>query len=254
LFEEARNDNLEQLLARQLILHEFKTAYNVPESLLDKDVDERIREIIRSDYGDRMTSTKTLQAQGTTQEKFRQRIREEFIVGALRQKNISAELIISPHKIESYYLAHRDDFKLEDQVKLKMIVRTNAPESKRMAEAQEILTKLGDSTSFDEMAAVYNQETHPLSDDKEGWVDKTLLRKELSDVAFSLKPGEHSSVIQPEGAPCYILFVQDKRPAHFRPLSEVRDQIEQTLQLEERKRLEKQWIDRLKKKTFVRYF
>jgi peptidyl-prolyl cis-trans isomerase SurA len=248
--EQARSDNLEQLLARQLILHEFRTAYNVPESLLDKDVDERIREIIRTDYGDRMTFTKTLQAQGTTQEKYRQKIREEFIVGALRQKNVASEIIISPHKVESYYLAHQEDYKVGDQVKLKMIVITNAPKARAMAE--EIVTKLNEGASFTEMAAVYSQGSQQLGDN--GWVDKSFLRKELTDVAFSLKAGEHSGIVQPEGAPIYIMLVEDKRSSHFKSLGEVRDEIEKNLMLGERNRLEKQWIERLKKKTFVRYF
>jgi len=34
----------------------------------------------------------------------------------------------------------------------------------------------------------------------------------------------------------------------------VRDQIEKDLLTQEQSRLEKQWIERLKKKTFVRYF
>jgi hypothetical protein len=37
-------------------------------------------------------------------------------------------------------------------------------------------------------------------------------------------------------------------------LSEVRDEIERAMLTEERARLQKQWIDRLRKKTFIRYF
>jgi hypothetical protein len=52
----------------------------------------------------------------------------------------------------------------------------------------------------------------------------------------------------------YLMLVEDKHPAHLKPLAEVRDEIEKDLVAEERSRLEKQWIDRLRKKTFVRYF
>ncbi len=251
---DAQKDGLEQLLARQLILHEFKTAYNVPESLLDKDVEERIREIIHSDYGNRMTLTKTLQEKGITYEKFRQQIREQFILGALRQKNISSEIIISPHKVDTYYLAHRDEFKVEDEVKLRMIVLNksgdpDAPPAKKLAE--EILAKLNEGAAFSEMAAVYSQGSQRAGD--WGWVEKSVLRKELADVAFSLKPGDRSGVIETPDS-CYLMLVEDTRPAHFKALAEVRDQIEKNLLLEERNRLEKQWIERLKKKTFFRYF
>ena len=48
--------------------------------------------------------------------------------------------------------------------------------------------------------------------------------------------------------------VEEARVAHVKALAEVRDEIEKNLVLSERERIEKQWIEKLKKKTFVRYF
>jgi hypothetical protein len=42
--------------------------------------------------------------------------------------------------------------------------------------------------------------------------------------------------------------------AHVKPLSEVRDSIEKELRAAEQTRLQKQWIDSLKRKTFIAYF
>src|SRR5690349_13788600 len=101
------SNNLDHLVNNQLILQEFKT-YNVPETILDKDVDKHMQEVIQKDfYGDRTKMVKTLQAQGTTLEQWRRQTRERFIEMALRQKNIGSEIIISPHKVEAYYLAHK---------------------------------------------------------------------------------------------------------------------------------------------------
>jgi parvulin-like peptidyl-prolyl isomerase len=79
------------------------------------------------------------------------------------------------------------------------------------------------------------------------------LRPELADAAFKLKSGQLSDVIDTPEA-CYVMLVEDARISHTKTLPEVRDQIEKNLLLEERNRLEKQWIDKLKKKTFFRYF
>jgi parvulin-like peptidyl-prolyl isomerase len=250
--QEADSENLEKLLANELILHDFKTAgYNLPESYIDEAVQDRIK----SRFGDRMTATRTLQARGITYEKFREQIRDQIIIQAMREKNISSSIIISPHKVEAFYLAHRDEpeFKMEDQVKLRMIVRnrsydTNAPDAHKMAE--EIENKLKEGTSFAEMAKVYSQGWQKNQGD---WVERSVLRKELADVAFSLKPGQRSEIIETPDA-CYIMLVEDTRSAHYKPLAEVRDQIEKSLILQEQKRLEKQWIGRLRKKTFVQYF
>ncbi len=250
---EADKENLDKLLANELILHEFQVAgYNLPESLIDDAVQERIH----SQFGDRATATKTLQARGITYEKFRQQIRERIIIQAMREKNISSGIIISPHKVETYYLAHRDDFKVEDEVKLRMIVLnrtsdTNAPDTKELA--NEILRKLEEGASFTEMAKVYSQGSQRNQGGDWDWVERSVLRKELADVAFALKPGQRSGVIETPEA-YYLMLVEDSKPAHRKPLIEVRDQIEHTLMLEEQKRLEKQWIDRLRKKTFVRTF
>jgi hypothetical protein len=52
----------------------------------------------------------------------------------------------------------------------------------------------------------------------------------------------------------YLMLVEDKHAQRFKTLTEVREQIEKDLLAQERNRLEKQWVDKLKKKTFVRVF
>ena len=64
-----------------------------------------------------------------------------------------------------------------------------------------------------------------------------------------------SSPIQgPDPQEFRLMLVEDKRAARTKLLSEVRDQIEKELTIQERARLHKQWIERLKAKAFVRYF
>lgn len=245
--------NREQLVERQLILHEFETAgYNLPESIIDQQLDD----YIKSKYGDRVTLTKTLQQEGITFEKFRQQYRDRFIVEEMRYKNINKEIIISPHKIEAYYLDHKNDFKEEDKVKLRMIVLTNAPDTdttKTRKLAEEILGRLNSGASFGEMASIYSQGSQQKEQGDWGWIDRSVLRKELGDVAFTLKPGERSGVIETPGA-FYIMLVEDKHLAHVKDLSEVRDDIEKILLEKERERLQQQWIDKLRKKTFISVF
>ena len=250
---EALNENLESLLERQLILRDFKAGgYNLPETIIDDAVQEEIRER----YGGREKLTRTLQAQGKTYEKFRQDIRDSFIIRALTGKNISQEIIVSPHRIESYYLAHKDNYKLDDEVKLRMIVLNKSDETDTASArklAGEIRAKIKDGAAFAEMATVYSQGSQRSQGGDWGWVERSVLRKELADVAFSLKAGELSDVIE-VGNAVYLMLVEDKRAAHFKSLSEVRDEVEKTLVTEERERLQKQRLDRLRKKTFVRYF
>jgi parvulin-like peptidyl-prolyl isomerase len=251
--DSALNDGLEQLVERQLILHSFDTeGYRLPDTVVDELVQERIRD----KFGDRITLMKTLQAQGMTFEKFRQDVRDQYIVAALRNKNISPEkIIISPYKVETYYLAHQDDFKVEDEIKLRMIVlnKTSGNDTNTASLAREILAKIKQGATFQEMASVYSQGSQRSQGGDWGWIERSVLRKELADTAFKLKSGQVSGVIETPEA-CYLMLVEQTRPAHVKPLSEVRDDVEATLLTQEQKQLEQKWIEQLKKKAFIRLF
>ena len=251
--QQMRSEKIEDLVERKLILAEFKTAgYMLPESFIEDAIRDKIK---KNFYGDRVRLTKTLQAEGITFDTFRQQERENIIVAAMREKNISNEkILISPTKIENYYGDHKNDYKVEDQVKLRMIVINQAPgaepgTAKKIA--QEVLTKIESGVPFAEMATIYTSGSQRSEGGDRGWKDRSYFKPELSQVAFSLKPGQHSGVVeQPEA--CYLLLVEDVRLAHVRELAEVRSEVEETLKVQERNRLHKKWVERLKAKSFVR--
>lgn len=250
---ETLNDALEDLVQRQLVLQEFKgSGFSLPENIVEEGVQERVHQR----FGDRATLTKTLQAEHMTYEAFRQQVKEQIIIDAMRGKYVSSGVIISPRKIETYYGAHQDEFKQEDQIKLRMIVLDSAaaatPEARKKL-GEEILSKIKEGATFSEMAAIYSTGSQRNQGGDWGWVQRSVLRQELAETAFSLKPGQQSGVIETADA-CYLMQVEEIRATHIKPLSEVRDEIEKTLQTQERSKVQKDWIDRLKKKIFVRYF
>jgi peptidyl-prolyl cis-trans isomerase SurA len=247
---DARRDGLETLIENQLILHEFDTKYN---ALPDSVVDELVQERIKDRFGDRITFIKTIQGQGETYEKFRQDVRDQYIISQLRYKNLSDEkIIISPYKIQLYYLQHQDDFKVGDQVKIRMIVltKTSDDDPATRQQADEILGKIKKGQSFDQLAAQYSQDQQQRGND---WIETSVLRQELADAATSLKPGQTSGVIE-TSQNCYILRLDDRRPAHVKPLSDVRGTIEATLRTQEQNDAQQRWIESLKKKAFIQLF
>ena len=249
---EALDNSLEILVERQLILHEFEVKYT---KLPDSVVDELVQDQIREQFGDRVTAMKSLQAQGMTYEQFRGDIRDRYIESQLRNLNISRQIVISPYKVETYYLAHQDDFKVEDEIKLRMIVlnKTSSDDTNTPGLAREILSQIKSGATFQQMASVYSQGSQQKQGGDWGWVGRSVLRKELAEVAFTLKPGQVSDVVETPEA-CYLMLVEQTRPAHVRPLSEIREEIDKSLRTQEQARVQKQWIDSLKKNTFIQVF
>jgi peptidyl-prolyl cis-trans isomerase SurA len=251
---QAQRDGLEQLIERKLILHEFKTAgYNLPDSVVEEEIQKRIRERFG---GDRVALAHTLQSEGLTMEAWREQIREEYIISAMRARQGIRNIIISPYKIEKYYAEHLDEFKLGDQVKLRtLMLDARAMPRAGMAKelARELLKQIEGGASFADLARIYSQDSFREKGGDRGWIERDALRKELSDVAFSLKPGEHSGVID-LGGTVWLLEVEAVRKNYIRTLPEVRDEIEARLKAQEQARLQKQWINRLRKKSYIQYY
>ena len=251
---ELRNNTVELLIERLLILDDFNTNpnYKLPESY----VEEVLRRRIRDKFGDRARMIKTLEQQGVKLETFRQRIKDDIIVNAMEFKNVGSAIVISPYKIETEYEQHLDDMKVDDEVKLRMIFLANKADRDAQAtkkEAENILAKIKAGASFAEMATINSDDVYKADGGLRPAEDRQTLREDLAKVAFSLKPGELSEVLEvAEGF--YIMKVEEFHPAHTKALSEVRGEIEKKLEGEQRQRLRKQLIDRLKAKAFIRLF
>lgn len=248
---EAQRQGTERLIDRQLILQDFASqSFNLPDEIIE----DNVRREIRERFGDRLTLIKTLQERGKTYESFRQDVKDQFIEAIMRNRNVPRDILISPFRIEEYYRTNAAKYEVKDQVKLRMIVLEKARQAGDVQRlAREIITKLDEGASFAEMAAVYSDGSQAREGGSWGWVERNVLREDLSEIAFNLRPGQHSGVIEkPEGV--YLMLVEENRAAHLKPIEDVRDEIERTLQLQERERLQKQWLDRLRRKSFVRYF
>ena len=245
---------VERLVTSKLILADFKAqGYQLPEVY----VEDHIKNQIEEEFGDTVTFVKVLKERGQTREQFRQERKDRLIVEMLQRHTVNAQkIVISPTRIENHYRENLKDYQLGDQVKLWMIsINQPAGTPKGMARkiADEVHAKIRDGAPFAQMATVYSDGSARSTGGDRGWVDRNFLNKELSEAAFSLKPGELSPVIELSGG-AYILYVEDVRISYTRPLAEVQGEIETLLRGQEQERLIKKWIDRLKQKNFVRYF
>lgn len=260
-FEQRRQaimrDGLDQLVERELILHEFKTAgYNLPESIIDDVVASRVKE----EFGDRLTLTKTLHLRNQTYESFRKDERDAFVLAQMTIRNINQNLVISPKKIEKFYAENQEKYRIGDRAKVRMILidksRHALGEPKKIAD--EVRAKAAAGADFGKLADEFSDDARRFKGGlrgEQGWVENkdSDLRKELRDFAFAAKDGDLSPVIETEGA-VFLVKVEGREQARVRPLTEVRNDVEATLKGAERERLRKQWIAKLRKKAFVRYF
>ncbi|MGD0060234.1 MAG: peptidyl-prolyl cis-trans isomerase [Verrucomicrobiia bacterium] len=368
----AQEDALNTLIEHALIVQEFDAkGYKIPETYVEGQINNRIA----TEFGgNRAAFIKTLEAENLTLSQFRDQERERIIIEVMRDQRARKTMVVSPYKIAQYYQDHIDQFKVGDQVKLRMIyvkrgepvaadavangqdsasatnqaastnsaaaaavtnsaastgsstttvaeatavtnasevtlanaevsaavsttavsgtatvvtntvevattngattnvvtaaavsdtnaaataatTATTAPPAVDLQRklAEEILGKLDAGDSFESLARVYSEGKEAKEGGDWGWIGRDILRKELNETAFSLKPGQHSRIIETaEGY--YILEVDDVKPAHTTPLAEVRDDIEKTLLQQQRAQMQEQWVKDLRAKAYIRLF
>jgi peptidyl-prolyl cis-trans isomerase SurA len=253
--KEVMDAALQDLIDRQLIVHAFKQEkFTLP----DYFVDQRVNEIIRENFGgDRNTFIKTLQAQNFSLSEFRKNEYEKIVVAAMRGKNVKSATIASPTKIEEYYRKNRDQFTTKEEIKLRMIMipsrasEGNAAAQKAMAE--EIHGKLAGGADFARMAQMYSEDsTRDLGGDW-GWIERKTLAPQLEEVAFSLRPGKVSKIVE-VGGNYYIVKVDERRGGVTKSLAEVRADVEKKLVQEESQRLQENWLSSLRQKATIRRF
>lgn len=283
----AQREALDDLIDRGLILDEYKSkGFTLPESAADN----YINDLIGREYnGDRSTFLKTLEARHLTLAKYRDQIRDRIIVQAMQRHQTERNVVVSPHKIEAYYQAHRDQFHVDDQIKLRLIFvkrlppappappapavdgtngpapvaeGTNAappaaaappPVDTRRQLADEIVAKLDKGEKFEELARAYSEGKEAKDGGDWGWIGRDVLRKELNEVAFQLQPKEHSRVIATaEGF--YLLQVDEVKPAYTKALTEVRAEVEQLLLQEQQTKMQLDWVKALRAKAYIRLY
>ncbi|MCC7374103.1 MAG: peptidylprolyl isomerase [Verrucomicrobiales bacterium] len=242
---------VETLVHRRLILQEFEDLkVPLPESFIE----DSVQDDIKKKYGDRATLTKTLQQDGTTYESYRREAREQIIELIMRGRNVPRDILISPGRIERYYNENLDKFRVNEQAKFRMIFIDKARSAVNPKDlGREILAKLEDGADFAEMAAVYSDSPSARDGGAYGWTERKQLRDDLADAVFGLSAGQRSGLVE-KAEGIYILQAEEVRAARVRPVTEVREEIERTLVTNEKIRLTRQWLEKLRKKSFVRYF
>lgn len=263
--KEARLSALKALIERELIIQEFNTkGFFIPENVIE----ERIRKIVKDQYeGDRAALVRTLQANGMSVANFKEQIRNQIIVQAMRTRNVSSSVIVSPYQIERYYQDNVRQFVQPDQAKLRMIFlkkglfkeKRKAPDGKeREVDPQrlimeEILAKVQTGSDFASLARGYSEGPQRTNGGDLGWVSESTLRPEIAKVAFDLMPGQNSGIIETSDG-YYIVLVEEIRKATVIALNDVRERIENTLLQQERERLQQEWLDGLRSKAFIKMF
>ena len=241
-------DSLNSLIERELILSEF---YKNGFVMKSQYVDEDVKRIIREQFdGDRTKFIEALKHDGISLRKFRKLREKMLIVQMMRYQKTGTIPPPTPAQREAYLKKHEDKFREKDYVKLRTItiMKTSAvpgttPEKQRKV-IEEIRAKLAKGADFESTAKTYSHDSRASYGGDWGWIDREVLNRDLSEVAFSLPPKSLSKIIE-DAKTFRVLYVEAKRPGALKPMEQIQDNLEKLILQEERKKRHDAWVQQL---------
>jgi len=163
-------------------------------------------------------------------------LKDRLRLDAMLDRIATEQITVEDSQVEQYYQENIDEFSYGEQVRARMILT----EVRQNAEAlKEALDSGGD---FAGLAQQFS--TDPATSDQGGdmgYFERDDYAQQISEVAFSLEPGQTSEVFEVPDGFC-ILKVEDHRPAAVKSLEDVRDQIVARLKHKERDKMRQQWL------------
>jgi len=186
-----------------------------------------------------------LKEQGLSQKVWEQATRENFLIEKLMARLAEeANISVSPEEVRRYYEAHREEWHVGEQIKLRQIVV--GTEEKAAA----IRLSLLKGADFLETARIHSQQVHIDDEGGLGYLSRTEVPLEF-DPLFQAEVGSISEVIKtPFGY--HLVKVEDHRTARLLSFEETQEQIKKALLNGEKEQAFSHWMEKRRQETEVR--
>jgi len=254
--EDAYEKTLDSLIERELILDLYRQQkeFTIPDTVVDNQIDE----LIHTKFDNNRTAfMNALESDDITIDEWRKVMKNRLIISFMRNKAVDSNVMVSPQAVRKAYEKAIDKYRVPKQVELRMIAihRGNTEEevALKKKQAEEVRKRLLSGEEFDTLAKEVSEGSKASKGGYWGWAEPNSRRQELAEVLETLNPGEISEVIE-AGEELYILKIGGRKNATVIPFEDVQESIQNELQQKETQRLYKAWIDRLKKKSYIKKF
>jgi peptidyl-prolyl cis-trans isomerase C len=244
---------LDQIVSYKLLIQESRTRKI---AATDAEVDERIKEI-QKQFPSEDAFKQMLTSRKTTLEQVRSDISQDITVQKLIANEIADKVAVKPEQVTDFYAKNPDQFKQPERVRashILIMVPKGSDEAAKTAarnKAADILKDVKAGKDFAALAKEHSQDPGSAKNGGDlGFFQQGQMVGPFNDVAFKLAPGSVSDLVETEFG-FHIIKVAEKQTARAVPLEEVRPQLEQYLERQNREQQTDAFVNGLKAKGKV---
>ena len=241
---------LEDLIGFKLLAQEAK-ARKV--AIPDADVDARIAQI-KGQFPSEDIFMQMLVDRKMTLEQVKADAREDMAIGQMIEGEIAGRLEVKPEQVQDFYAKNPDQFQQPERVRASHILipvpenADAAAKAQARAKAEQVLKEVKAGGDFGALAKQHSSDPGSAANGGDlGFFQQGQMVGPFNDVAFSLKPGATSDLVETQFG-FHIIRVAEKEAPRTVPLDEVRPQVEQYLQNMNRQQQTEAFVNALKAK------
>lgn len=242
MINEYRRAALDRMVLHELIYQEgVRRGVEIPASKIEAEVS-----LEQGRFRSAEAFQQALSNRGFTLDRLRAQIRRNMVIAAVVEHDVTGRAKVTSYEAHVYYRKNLQRFREPATVHVRDIFIRSSPQA--LKQANDVRSQAAEKNTveqFDQLAQRFSQDDYRVMGGDLGWVHTARLEPDLEKVAFALKPGQLSPVIQTKSG-FYILRVEGKHQARTVPFSEVRAKIRG--QLVEDKR--KTWTDVLRARVY----
>lgn len=256
-FKTVYSNTVEFLIERRLILQlaaERKVTF--PEWA----VDARIREIVREKFDDDMNKLNAmLTTIKTPLTEWRNMIRDDMIVTAMRQQFVEKYVTATPADMQREYRENKELYRRDAKSTVSVILLKPAAAGDKKSPSvstrgEEVFARLEKGDAFADLAREFSADSHA----KDGGVWKDVnpqeaFRPEIAKAIATLKVGQVSKLVDLDGWG-FIVRKDAETGAKDLSFAEAYDQIERNVKMRLGKAAYREWIQRLRDAAFIKVY
>lgn len=208
-----RKELLNELIQMELMVQEGRRkGIRVEEAV----VADRIK-AIRTQFPDEGSYRSALNRDNLSESDLKAQIEKNMLVQELVNKEVIEKVTVTPDEGKAFYDSHPEAFKQPEQVHVSHILIQVAPKAndrdrkKARKQIEEIMKKVKKGGDFSALAKEFSQCPSRERGGDLGLVQRGQTVKAFEDVAFSMKPGETSGVVETEFG-YHVVKVIEKQP------------------------------------------
>ena len=236
-----------EMIERELML---KAAATAKLQMQDWVVENRVREIVTTVFGGDMNKFKaTLAKDRVTFPEWRQRLKDDMVVAAIRWQMVDKTVSASPADMRKEYEAHPERYASDSRVTVSAILLGPGDVEKK-PEIEEALK----TEPFGEVAKKYSSDAR--AKDGGQWKDvkpEDVFRPDICDEIAKMKKGETSRWIELDGW-SFLIRKDDETTGAKMSFEEAYDAVAQNVRKELADKRYRDWINRLKSETYIKVY